>query len=444
MKNLTEGNIYKNFMVFAIPIVLSGLLSQLYDVVDGIIAGKYLGETGLGAIGATSALITFFSSAFWGYGTGASVLTATLFGSKDYRALKENIYNNAMVIICATLAVSIISIIFRNLIFDLLRVDDAIRKDALTYFLVYIGGFGFFMLSHYGISVMHALGISGYSLKMSVLSTIINISGNILSVTVFDLGVLGIGIASVVAALAVCVCYYFKLRKCFRELGVHKYRVKLSFGCVKKTFGFSLPVMVQQSVMYVTSILVAPIVNSIGSSATAAYSIAMRIYNINAGVYQNSSKTLTNYTAQCVGAGKTGEIKKGIRVGLIQALIFLAPFLIVSVGFAEKFCRVFFPSGFEGQALDYCVTFAKFFLPFIVFNVINNLFHSFFRGIKAMGHLVAFTAIGSVSRIIATFVLASYGMVGVYWAWVFSWIFESVALMINIKGCFKALYIINA
>ena len=202
--------------------------------------------------------------------------------------------------------------------------------------------------------------------------------------------------------------------------------------------------MVQQSVMYVTSILVAPIVNSIGSSATAAYSIAMRIYNINAGVYQNSSKTLTNYTAQCVGAGKTGEIKKGIRVGLIQALIFLAPFLIVSVGFAEKFCRVFFPSGFEGQALDYCVTFAKFFLPFIVFNVINNLFHSFFRGIKAMGYLVAFTAIGSVSRIIATFVLAPYGMVGVYWAWVFSWIFESVALTINIKGCFKALYIINA
>ena len=183
---------------------------------------------------------------------------------------------------------------------------------------------------------MHALGISGFSLKMSLISTAVNISGNILSVAVFDWGVLGIGLASVIAALAVCMGYYFKTQKCFRELGVDGYRAKITFKAIKKTFGFAVPVMFQQSVMYTTSLVIAPIVNAIGSSATAAYSIVLRIYDINAGVYQNSSKTLMNYTAQCVGAKKFDNIRRGVRVGCIQSMVFLAPFLIICVGFASR------------------------------------------------------------------------------------------------------------
>lgn len=431
MKNLTEGNIYKNFILFAVPIILSGLLSQMYSVVDSIIAGKYLGEHGLAAVGATAACITFVSSFFWGYSTGTSIYTAMLFGSEDYKALKTSIYSNAVTLIAASAAISLLSVIFKDFIFNMLNVDISIRKDASIYFVIYILGIFGFVLNHFGVCTMHALGISGFSLRMSVISTVINISGNILSVAVFKIGVAGIALSSVIAALVVCVCYYIKLQKCFKEMGCCDYKAKVSFKAIKKTFGFAVPVMLQQSVMYTTSLVIAPIVNAIGSSATAAYSIVLRIYDINAGVYQNSSKTLMNYTAQCIGAKKLDGIKKGVRVGFIQGLIFLAPFLIICVGFAEPFCSMFFPQGYTGAALEFSVVFVKYFLPFVVFNVINNLFHSFFRGIKAMNLLILFTAVGAVSRIIATIMLAKpYGMNGVYWGWIISWICEAVPVVI--------------
>ena len=85
MKDLTKGNIYKTFILFAIPLILSGVLSQCYNLIDTVIAGKYLGDTGLAAIGSTSAFVTFCSSIFWGFANGASVQIASLFGAKKYQ-----------------------------------------------------------------------------------------------------------------------------------------------------------------------------------------------------------------------------------------------------------------------------------------------------------------------------------------------------------------------
>ena len=118
-----------------------------------------------------------------------------------------------------------------------------------------------------------------------------------------------------------------------------------------------------------------------------------------------------------------------MRVGFLQGLIFLAaPLLICSV-FAEEVSGLFFPSGFSGEALNYTIIFARVYLPFIVFNVINNLFHSFYRGTASMRLLVSLTAIGSASRLIFTVMLLKYGMHGVFMGWVLSWIFEAVAAL---------------
>lgn len=431
MNNLTEGNIYKKFLFFAIPIVLSGLLSQAYNIIDNIIAGKFLGEAGLAAVGSTAAFITLATSIFWGYSTGSSIYTAVLFGAGKYKDLKTNIYSNAATVMVISCTISFMSIILKNQIFNLLNIDSEIRHMATIYYFIYMSGLFTFCLNHFGVCTMQALGISEYPLRMSIISTVINISGNLLSVAVFDFGIAGIAVSSVIAALIPCICYYFRLKLCFKELGVADYKAKVHVAVIKKNFGFGFPVMIQQSVMYLASFIVSPIVNALGSSAIAAYSVDLKIYDINAGIYQNSAKSLMNYTAQCIGAEKTENLKKGVSAGFMQNIILLAPFLIICIVFAPRFCSMFFPAEYSGAAIGLSVRFCRYFLPFVVFNVINNLFHAFFRGIKAMKLLLIFTTIGALSRIIATLLLSRfYGMDGVYMGWVISWICEALPVSV--------------
>ncbi len=431
MKNLTEGNIYKNFILFAVPIILAGLFSQAYVTIDSIIAGKFLGEQGLAAIGATSAFLTFISSIFWGYGTGAAVHTATLFGSKNYKMLKTSLCSNRVVFIIANLVVSGFALVFKDLIFDFLRVDESIRRDASYYYIIMISFKFVIVLNTYGTAIFNALGMSGYPFKMSVVCAVLNVAGNILSVTILKMGVVGLAISSVFSALVVDICYYVKLQKCFDEVGCRDYKVRISLDSVEKSLGYALPVTVQQGVMYLASLIISPLINGIGSAATAAYSVVLRIYDINAGIYQNSAKTVTNYVAQSIGGEKFENLKKGVKVGFLQGIVFLAPVLCLCVIFARPFCEAFFPKGYVGEALELSVVYVRCFLPFILFNVVNNFFHSFFRGVKAMNLLVFFTALGSAIRIVATMLLTdSFGMYGVYSGWVISWVGEAVLIYI--------------
>ena len=132
MKNLTEGNIYKNFLLFAIPMILSSVITQASETINTIVAGTYLQEEGLAATGANAALTTFVSSIFWGYNMGFSVYVAKLFGAGQYAKLKSTMYNNLIWLSAAVLAVSILLIAFRYPVYRLLNVDPAILTEAET------------------------------------------------------------------------------------------------------------------------------------------------------------------------------------------------------------------------------------------------------------------------------------------------------------------------
>ena len=427
MKDLTEGNIYKTFIIFAIPLVLSGLLSQAYGVINTIIAGKFLGEDGIAAIGSTTAIIEFITYLLWGFSAGFSILVARLFGAKDYENMRKCIYSNCIVMIGTVVVINLFAILFIRPVFSFLNIDKSIYNDAAVYYVIYLLGMIFIIFNNTGVHVMNALGMSAYPLKMSILSTIMSVGGNIISVTVFKAGVLGIALSSVISAFVIDICYIVKLKKCFAELNIPEKSKFFDFGILKKSFRYSIPVALQQSAMSFTSLWIAPLINGISASATAAYAVILKIYSVNSNIYQNSTKTLSTYTAQCVGAKKFNQIKKGVLVGFLQANMFLLPVLAVCIIFSKKICASFFPGGYSGDALQYTIDFVLFFLPFIVFNLINNLFHGFYRGTGAMGLLILVTCIGAVSRIVFSEIFTpAHGIYGIYLGLVLSWITEAI------------------
>ena len=427
MRDLTKGNIYKTFLLFAIPIVLSGILSTAYNLIDTMIAGKFLGAHGIASIGATTLLLEFLSAPLWGYISGFSVYTATLFGAGEFEKIKETLFNNFLIVVIVNILASILMIVFRDAIFDFLSVDASIRKDACVYYVIYLSGMPLIILNVFGALVMNSLGLSEYPFRMSIISTLLNVTGNILSVTVLNAGVVGIALSSVLSALIVDIFYFRKIVSCLKKLGCTNHIPTFSGKIIKTSFSYSFPVMLQQMIMYASTFLISPVINGIGSSATAAYSVIFRIYNINAKIYQDSAKTLTVYCAQAIGAKKRYLLKKGLRTGFLQGVFFLSPVVLTCFIFARPICCAFFPKGYTGEALSYSILFLRVFLPFIFFNLINNLFHAFFRGTKEMNYLVILTAIGSISRLVSTLIFSrQYAIGGVYAGMVISWICEAV------------------
>lgn len=432
MKNLVHGNIYKTFFLFALPMILSGVFSQAMGIVNTLIAGRFLGETGLAATGSTGALVTFCSSAFWGFSTGFGVYIARLFGAREYEDIRLSVRSFLCFITALTLSVSLLCFLLHRPLLNWLRVDPAVRTEARTYLLIYMSGFALHILSFLGVTLLNALGISGFPFAVSLISSAINVGGNLLTVAVLDWGVAGIAVSSVLASAIASVCYLRKIKACYREMQLERRRFRFSFSPIRRTLPYTVPTMLQQITMYVANLVLAPIVNGIGSAASAAYVVVQQITNLNASVYQNSSKTLSNYAAQCLGCEQEPQVQlrqlhRGLRVGLLQGILLALPILALCILFPNQVVFLFLRSNGSGEISAMLLSFIRIYLPFILFNLLNNLFHSLYRGVRAMKLLLISTAIGGTVRIVASLVLtARYAMNGFYAGWAVSWIAEAL------------------
>lgn len=433
MKDLTQGNLSKTFINFAIPAILAGLLSQAYSLIDSIIIGQYLHTEGLAAIGATAGFISMIESLFWGFGTGCGIYVAMLFGAKRYLELRNTIISTVIVSGVAAVALGGLSILLCGPILDLLQVDPLIRADTAMYFSIIMSGMFFLQMTFFGVYVMNALGIAAFPLYMSILTSLINIGGNLLSVHL-GWGIAGIAASTILAAALVSVLYIFKFMQIFRELNARgPYSMK---GYFKSALPYAIPSMIQQCVMYFSSAAVSPLVNGIGAHASAAYAIAQRIYNLNASIYQNTTKILANFTSQCAGSGNYHRIRSGVWTVCRQAFIVASPLILACALFPSAICGLFFDDGVAETTMALSTAFLHIYLPFVFFNIINNVFHNLLKGIKATNLLVFSSTFGAAVRVAFSFILAPFwGMHGVYAGWTLSWVIEAIfAVIVYFSG----------
>ncbi|MBQ3000035.1 MAG: hypothetical protein IJD64_06205 [Clostridia bacterium] len=310
MKDLTQGNIYKNFFLFSIPIVLSTILSSAFSIINTSIAGLFLGAEGLATTSVTSSYIIIMSYLITGQSYGLSVYAANLFGAKDYDRLKRVFYSNAFLVFCALVCFTGISICFSTPILRFLNVDEHIFDDAARYFVFHCIAFTISGVNTMFMTCCHSMGETKFPLIVSFLLALLSVLGNLLTVAVLDLGVIGLGISSIFANFVVFCLYWFRLRGYFRQLGVGTKIPKPSWREVKPLFAYSLPNIFQQCSMGAAAFLIAPLRNGLGYLIVAAYSISSNIHSYITQLYYSASKTASNYIAQCVGAKKYHKIKK--------------------------------------------------------------------------------------------------------------------------------------
>ncbi len=434
MRDLTSGNLSKTFLRFAIPAILAGLLSQAYSIINSIVIGKFLGTESLAALGATGEFLSLIDAVFWGYGVGCGIYVAKLFSAGDNLKLRNTIIATLLTesIVAVLLGAALITL--HQPLLNMLRVDPLIRKEAAQYFCIIVGGLVIQNFAWLGVYLTNALGISSFPLYMSIISCVVNISGNLLSVLVLDAGVIGVALSTILASAIVAVCYIVKFLKIFRELGADG-RFSMA-GYFRGAIPYAVPSMFQQCLIYVANACVTPLINANGFAATAAFSVSRKYYNLVASIYQNSTKVMANFTSQCTGNGRYHRIRGGIWIILRQSTLFVVPLLLTCCLFPTFMAGLFFNAQTPAESYALTVPFLRFFLPLILFNLINNLFHAILKGLKSTRLLLLSSFIGCVTYVCAGYALEPlWGLYGIYSALALSWITEAIfAIIIYISG----------
>ena len=429
MKDFTVGSEAKIILNFSIPLVIGNLFQNLYNIVDSIIVGNYLGKEALGAVGASFPIIFTLISLIIGVGSGASTVVSQFFGAKQMENVSKTIDTIFIFFLTASLFVSAIGIYFSEDIFKLLQLPEAMLPEAVTYINIYLLGL-FFFFGFAGItSILRGLGDSKTPLYFMIFSTFCNIALNLLFVVVFKWGIEGVAFATVLAQAGAffTAAWYLNKKHPVIKLSFRKYLFDRTIfkSCVR----IGLPTGFQQSFVAFGMMAIMAIVNGFGTDAVAAYTAAIRIDSFAKMPAITFSSALSSFTGQNLGASREDRAKNGLKITLFFSLVYSVFISVIIILFGQTLIQLFTPD----QAVisigqDYLVIVSSFYLLLSVMFT----FTGFLRGAGATFIPMLTTLLALyVFRIPMAYFLSDHiGVNGIWWAEPTGWFAGSIILVI--------------
>lgn len=320
--DMTKGSPAQLLLRFSIPMLIGNLFQQFYNMVDAMIVGNFVGANALGAVGATGSINFLFFSLNSGLAAGIGVIIAQYFGAKDDRMVRKGIAASIYLMLGASILMGILGVIVAWPIMELLETPDAIISDAVLYMQINCAGL-IAVAAYNGIaSILRALGDSKTPLFFLIIASILNVGLDLLFVLAFQWGVMGVGIATILAqaaAAAGCIYYVWKKVSYFH---ITKEELKLDKPLLYKCMRIGIPVSLQMSMISVSCIALQWVVNGFGETIVAAFTAANRVEQLVQQPFNSLGTAVATFTGQNVGANQKERVKRGFWVGLFISTIF--------------------------------------------------------------------------------------------------------------------------
>lgn len=422
---MTEGREWKLILLFTLPIIAGSILQQLYNTVDGIVVGQYVGQDAFAGVGTCGALGFIFLSVAMGLGTGISVIISQYFGARRYKDLSAAIDTALMLMGGVGLVFSIAGFFLTPfLVITVLNTPANIAPYAILYFRIYALGL-FFQFVYNGIaSILRGLGDSKASLYFLLISSVLNGGLAVLFVIAFHWGVAGTGVATVIAQVVCAGISYLYLKKhfSFESDGRH-----FNGQALRHILRIGIPSAAQATIISFGGTAMQRLVNGFGEASIAGYTAGNRINMLMFVPIFSFQAGLATFTGQNIGAGRLDRVKRGLRATVAIAIGLSVVVCVAMYIFAPSFMHMF---GLSDIALLRGVEMLRFYsFVFCIFSfqmVINGV-------LQGAGDIV----IQSVATFLALGIKVSLGYLGVYFgilgyqaAWVTDPIGMSIATII--------------
>lgn len=422
--DMTTGNPTKILWKFSIPMLVSVMFQQLYNIADSVIAGKYAGEAALAAVGASYPITMIFMAVAVGTNIGCSVIVSQLFGAKKLGRMKTAVTTTFCACFVMSAVLTLVGLLFSRNMMQLVNTPMDIMEDGNLYLKIYIAGLIFLFFYNVCTGIFTALGDSKTPLYFLILSSIGNIVLDLLFVAVFKWGVAGVAWATFIAQGISSVLAFIVLIKRLNEMKIEEKSVFFDLKMLGKVSIVAVPSILQQSFISIGNMFIQSLVNGYGPSVIAGYSAAIKLNTFAITSFTTLANGLSSFAAQNIGAGKYDRVKKGYKSALFMAIVVVTPFfLLYFIG--STFMMGIFVDAQEGNgAILAGVKFLTIVTPFYYMVVLKLMSDGVLRGAGAMGCFMVTTFTDLILRVILAYVFSvSMGMgeAGIWKSWPYGW-----------------------
>lgn len=436
--DMTVGNPTKHLLSFAFPLFIGNMFQQLYNTVDTLVVGKYVGADALAATGACASLNFLFFSLSSGLAIGIGIIISQYYGAKNDKGVKTTIANSLYILAVASLAATLLGVFLAKPLLRIMATPEDVLNLSVLYLRTTCCGIIFIAIYNGVASALRALGDSKTPLYFLIMSSFLNIGFDLLFVLKFNMGVFGVAFATVIAqatSAGVSLIYaiikvpYFKLTK--NEMHPH-------WEIISRSFRLGVPMALQSSMIAISMIVIQGVVNSFGTIVMAAYTITCKVDLIASQLYNAISSALVSYAGQNMGASRQDRVKQGYIRGLIIVTVYNCIVVPLVYFFSEPITAFFVADpnviSFSSDALRITTVFyfllGLIYVPRGVLNGCGDAKFSLINGIAEVLCRIVYATL--LTRI------ASVGMWGIWWATGFTWLTVSIVNNLRyLKGKWK-------
>ena len=430
-RDMTEGNIWKHMLRFSMPMALGLLFQQLYNTVDTLVVGRFVGQQAQAAVGSTGPIINTIVGFCAGLATGASVVISQRYGAHDREGLGKAVHTTvALTFLVCVIATGLGQLIITPML-RFMQTPEDVMPESACYLSIYFAGISGVLFYNLGSGILRAVGDSRRPLLFLILSALLNTGLDLLFVLAFGMGVDGVAYATIFSQILSALLILVTLTKEHGDYGIRWRKVRVDRESLSMILKLGLPSSIQAAVTSFSNVFVQSYINAFGSACMAGYGVYGKIDAFALIPVQSISMSSTTFVGQNWGAGQPGRAREGVRTATVLSIAATVALGLMVFVFARPLMRFFSP---EAEVIEYGIRFIHIVTPFYIAICFNQIYAGALRGVGAatmptvimLGSFVVFRQI----YLAATKAMGA-GFVAVALAYPVGWILCSTLLLIR-------------
>lgn len=426
-KDLTVGKPQTVLWRFCMPLFGSIIFQQLYNIADSLIAGKFIGENALAAVGNSYEITLIFIAFAFGCNMGCSVVVSKLFGAKDYNKMKTAVYTACIFSGFVCILLMLIGIVGSGMLLTLIHTPQEVFTDSKLYLDIYAWGLPFVFFYNIATGIFSALGDSKTPFYFLAMSSLSNIAVDILFVKVFHMGVAGVAWATFLCQGISCILAMIVVFRRLAKIEGSEKAPLFDMQILKQIVVIAIPSTLQQSFISVGNIIIQSIINGFGAPVMAGYSAAVKLNNLVITSFTTLGNGISNYTAQNLGANKLERVKQGFGVGVKMVWMLCLPLFLLYF-FGGNILLKFFMDNPTELAMHTGLMYLKILSPFYFVVSAKLVADGILRGAGMMKQFMMSTFTDLILRVLFAFCFSrtTLGATGIWCAWPIGWCVATV------------------
>ncbi|HNT42132.1 MAG TPA: MATE family efflux transporter [Tenuifilaceae bacterium] len=428
MRDFTTGSETQHILRFAIPMLIGDIFQQLYNVVDSIIVGRFIGDKALAAVGASFPVIFVIIALVLGIGIGSTVVISQYFGARNFDMVKRAANTIYIFLLISGVVVTAIGLMASGAIFRMLHLPEELMKPARTYLNIFMLGMVVMFAFNAIASILRGIGDSKTPLYFLLISTLTNVGLVLLFVVKFRWGIAGAAWATVISQVVAFIIALIYLNHSQHMLSINLRTMKFDRQIFRQIVKIGLPTGIQQTMVALGSMAMMGIVNSFGTTVIAAFTVASRLDALIATPIMDFAAALSGFVGQNIGANKIDRVKRGLRSTLKISIRFCVVNIAIILIFGHSLMGIFTKSSdVIAIGYQYLLVVSLFYIIFAVMFSINGLL----RGVGAAVVPMYITLLSLwIFRIPLAYLLSkTFGMgaLGIWWSIPIGWTMGAIA-----------------